>query len=122
MCVCVCVCVVSWPGAQKLSISLANDGYYSKLITNSNLEYDNKEKEEVGIATKLVEQEKREECDHIVLCCADLVGAKLPPIRLGVVDEDGPIFYRLFSARFPVYDNFLQSFPPSQHSSPWAAS
>lgn len=99
-------------------------GGHSELITcyrNSNLEYDNEEKEEVGIATKLVKQEEREEGDHIVLCGADLVGAELLPIPLGVIDEDSPIFYRLFSVRFPVHDIFLQSLPPSQYSSPRAA-
>ena len=40
---------------------------------DSNLEYDNEEKEEVGIATKLVKQEEKDEGEHIVLCGANFI-------------------------------------------------
>lgn len=69
--------------------------WHSELIIsdrNTNLEYDNEEKEEVGIATKLVKQEKKDEREHIVLCGADFVGAELLSVLLGVVDIDGPVW------------------------------
>ena len=60
--------------------------------SNTNLEYDNEKKEEVGIATKLVKQEKKDEREHIVLSGADFVGAELFPVPLRVVDIDGPVW------------------------------
>ena len=93
---------------------------------NTNLEYNNEEKEEVGIATKLVKQEKRQEGEYIIFCCTDFVGAEFLPVLHRVVDMDGPVWHHplsiSFSARLPVHDDFLQSLPPSQHPSPWATS
>ena len=95
---------------------------------DSNLEYDNEEKEEVGIATKLVKQKEKDEGEHIVLCGADFIGAEfaafigaefLLPVLLRVVDVNGPVGHHPHSTLFPVRNNLLYPLPPSQYPSPW---
>ena len=95
---------------------------------DSNLEYDNEEKEEVGIATKLVKQEEKNEGEHIVLCGADFIGAEfafigaecLLLVLLRVVDVNGPVGLHPLSAQLPVHNHLLYPLPPSQHPSPRA--
>lgn len=78
------------------------------------LEYDYEEKEEVSIATKLVKQEKREECEKIILCCTDFVGAEIALVPVVVIDMDGPVWFLPFSVSLPVINVLLQPVPPLQ--------
>ena len=86
----------------------------------SYLEYDYQEKEEVGIATKLVKQEKREEREKIILCCADFVGAEFALVLVVVVDMDGSVRLLPLFARLPVFNVLLQPVPPLQRPAPRA--